>query len=132
MSSCRFAAALFVVSGMLLVAACGNSDQERALAQETKKPLGIGSAKKANAELEEAVRAKLEGDARLKGIPIKVNADVTRNQVTLSGTVPSQALRDRAVQLAKSAQAGVIVNDQLRLEPKGSNPSSSARNRGYA
>jgi osmotically-inducible protein OsmY len=102
------------------VAPCVSSDEEKVLAQEMKKPRGIGSPATANEELEESVRAKLDSDPGMKGIRIVVTADVTRNQVTLSGSAPSQAVRDRAVELAKSAQAGVIVNDQIKLSSKGS------------
>ncbi|MGH7853647.1 MAG: BON domain-containing protein [Candidatus Binatia bacterium] len=102
------------------------------MAQETKKPLGVGSTKKANAELEAAVRAKLESDPQLRGSQIAVTADVTRNQVTLSGTVSSEALRAKAVELTKSAQAGIIVSDKIKLKSNESNPMSPGRKTGYA
>lgn len=49
-----------------------------------------------------------------------MSADVTRNQVTLSGTVPSEALRAKAVELAKSAQAGVVVSNKINVQAKAS------------
>jgi osmotically-inducible protein OsmY len=105
------AGAAFLTCSLLI--ACGTSEEEQALAQETKKPLGIGDPKKANAELEQAVRVKLDSDAQIKGLSISVAADVTRNQITLSGTVPSDVLAAKAVDLAKSAQAGVWVSNKL-------------------
>ena len=92
------------------------------MAQETKKPLGIGNPDKANAELEETVRAKLYNDARLRSVT--VSADVTRNQVTLAGTVDSEALRDRAAEVAKGAQVGVVVSNKIQVKSKGSTSSS--------
>lgn len=127
----RLAVVSFAVSGLLAFTACGNSDEEKALAQETKKPLGIGSTKKANAELEEAVRAKLDSDPQLKGSQIAVSADVTRNQVTLSGTVPSEALRAKAVELAKSAQAGVVVSNKISVKAKASRSVPSSHKTSY-
>jgi osmotically-inducible protein OsmY len=108
-------------SSCLLLSACGSSDEERVMAQETKKPLGIGNTDKANAELENAVRAKLHSDPQLAGIT--VSADVTRNQVTLSGTVASEALRDKAAELAKSGQVGVVVNNKINVKSKAANSS---------
>ena len=95
------------------------------MTQVTKKPLGVGSAEKANAELEEAVKATLAQDPQLKEARIVVTADVTRNQVTLSGTVPSEALRSKATELAKTAQAGVAVSNKITVKAKtsGSVPS---------
>jgi osmotically-inducible protein OsmY len=128
----RLAVVSFAVSGLLAFTACGNSDAEEALAQETKKPLGIGSAKKANAELEAAVRAKLDSDPQLKGTQIAVSADVTRNQVTLSGTVPSEALRAKAVELPKSAQSGVVVSNKISVKAQESRSVPSSQKTWHA
>jgi osmotically-inducible protein OsmY len=114
-----FAAAVLMAALVLAIAPAlpthGASHEETAMA-ETKKPLGAGDAGKANAKLEQAVRAKLDEDAEIKAAKLTVSADVTRNHVTLAGTVASEALRERAVELAKSAHAGVIVNDKIRVK----------------
>ena len=80
-----------------------------------KAPLGAGDIQKANREMEEAVQAMLNRDEQLKAARLAVSADVTRNQVTLSGTVASEELRRKAVELAKSAQAGVLVSDKISV-----------------
>jgi len=67
--------------------------------------------------LEKAVRAKLENDAQLKVADVSVNADAERNEITLSGTVRSNAAREKAIELAKSAKPGVLVNDQIDVKP---------------
>jgi osmotically-inducible protein OsmY len=59
-------------------------------------------------------------DERVRNAGLRVQADVTKNEVTLSGTVESEAVRSRAVQLAKTAHAGVVVNDRIILKPSGS------------
>jgi osmotically-inducible protein OsmY len=117
---------------LLAIAACGRSDEEKVMAQEIKKPLGVGSAEKANAELEKAVKTKLAGDPQLKEARLVVTGDVTRNQVTLSGTVPSEALRAKAAELAKSAQAGVTVNNKITVKAKASKSMPSSGKRWYA
>jgi osmotically-inducible protein OsmY len=46
-----------------------------------------------------------------------VNAYAERNEVTLSGTVRSRAAREKAIELAKSAKPGVLVNDKMDVKP---------------
>jgi osmotically-inducible protein OsmY len=121
------AAAIFALGSLLTFTACESSGEDQALAQAVKKPRGIGSPAKANAELEEAVRAKLDADPELKGVQLLVTADVTRNQVTLSGNVPSALLGAKAVELAKSAQAGIAVSNKISVKPKASTPGPSSR-----
>jgi osmotically-inducible protein OsmY len=69
--------------------------------------------------LEKAVRAKLEDDAQLKEADLSVNAIAERNEITLSGTVRSRAARERAIELAKSAKPGILVNDKIDVKPAG-------------
>jgi osmotically-inducible protein OsmY len=71
------------------------------------------TSKLSDSELEKAVRAKLENDTQLKEANLSVNADAERNEITLSGTVRSSAAREKAIELAKSAKPGVLVNDQM-------------------
>jgi osmotically-inducible protein OsmY len=46
---------------------------------------------------------------------------VTKNEVTLSGTVESEAMRAKAVELAKGAQVGVIVTNRISVKQRQSN-----------
>ena len=61
--------------------------------------------------------AKLEDDAQLKEADLSVSAIAERNEVTLSGTVRSHAAREKAIELAKSAKPGVLVNDKIDVKP---------------
>ena len=70
-----------------------------------------------SSDLENAVKAKLQSDDQLRTASINVNADADKKEVTLSGTVPSEELHSRAIDLAKSAQAGVNVNDKIDVKP---------------
>jgi osmotically-inducible protein OsmY len=103
---------------------CRSWKVHEAMAQEVKAPVGAGSVSAANYELEQAVRAKLGSDKELRGASIVVIADVTRNQVTLSGSVASSALRQKAIELARSAQVGVSVNDRIEVSRTRNAPSS--------
>ena len=74
---------------------------------------------RSNADLESAVTAKLKADEQLRSADLGVSADSTRNQITLSGFVESEALRSNAVELAKSVDSGLTVNDQIEVKPSG-------------
>ena len=80
-----------------------------------KRPIGLANSKKANAELEKEVSAKIATNAELKAAKLIVSADVTKNEITLRGAVASDRLRSKAVELARSAQAGIVVNDQIKV-----------------
>jgi len=80
-------------------------------------PIGPGSPNAANAKLEEAIRTVFEADEQVRRAKLSVRADVTKNEVTLSGTVESEAVRSRAVELAKTAHVGVVVNDRITVKP---------------
>lgn len=75
------------------------------------------ASKLSDSDLEQAIRAKFESDAQLKDAKLDVDADVDKNEVTISGTVRSQDLRTRAVELTKSVQAGLTVNDKIDVKP---------------
>ena len=78
-------------------------------------PQGAGSPRGANAKLEEAVKSMLRSDRQLRDVNLKVAADVTRNEVTLSGTVESDAIRTKAVELTKVAHVGVVVKNRITV-----------------
>jgi osmotically-inducible protein OsmY len=46
---------------------------------------------------------------------------VTNNEVILSGAVSSEGLREKAAELAKSAQVGIIVRNRIQVKSQGSN-----------
>jgi osmotically-inducible protein OsmY len=75
------------------------------------------TSKLSDSDLEKAVRAKLENDAQLKEAGLSVNAYAEINEVTLSGTVRTHAAREKAIELAKSAKPGVLVNDKIDVKP---------------
>jgi osmotically-inducible protein OsmY len=73
--------------------------------------------KMSDSDLEKAVRAKLDTDVALKEAKLDVDADAGKNEVTLSGTVRSQEVRNKAIELAKTAHSGVTVNDKIDVKP---------------
>lgn len=68
-----------------------------------------------NLELERRIRTKLETDAALVAA-IDVTAEATKNEATLSGLVASEAVRHRAIELAKSAHSGLTIKDRIAVK----------------
>jgi hypothetical protein len=98
----------------VVIAGC----DERGRPGATPSPFTAPSTSKlSDSDLEKAVRAKLQNDVQLKEANLSVNAYAERNEVTLSGTVRSRAAREKAIELAKSAKPGVLVNDQIDVKP---------------
>ena len=58
----------------------------------------------------------LRKDKELRNTNLKIDADVTKNAVTLSGTVDFEAMRDKAAELVKTAQVGVVVNNKISVK----------------
>jgi hypothetical protein len=74
---------------------------------------------RSNADLESAVKAKLQADDQLRSAELAVSANSANSEITLSGSVESEALRSKAVNLAKGVDSGVTVNDQIEVKPTG-------------
>lgn len=109
---------LAVVVFLLAIAAVacnrsGNSDNQASSLSETT------AMARSNADLESAVKAKFKADEQLRSAELGVSADSTNSEITLSGSVESEELRSKAVDLAKSVDSGLTVNDQIEVKPSG-------------
>ena len=71
-----------------------------------------------NSDLENHIRAKLDSDEHLKAANLSVIADAKKKEAMLSGTVESEALRSKAVELAKSAHPDLTVKDMIDVKPR--------------
>jgi osmotically-inducible protein OsmY len=107
---------VFALGGASAVVACLAS-RFFPEARAASSPTGAGSPSAANAALEKAVKSMFGRDEQVRKANINVRADVTKNEVTLSGTVYSEAVRSRAVELVKTAHVGVAVNNQMTVKP---------------
>lgn len=103
--------ALTLLSVGLSLNGCGTSDGPDATASPSPK------AQMTNSELENKIKAKFQTDAQLGAANLSVDANVDRSEITLSGTVGSESLRAKAVELAKSAHAGLIVTTKIDVKP---------------
>jgi hyperosmotically inducible protein len=83
---------------------------------ETKAP-ETGTPKMTSDELDRLVTAKINGDAALVPYKLDVDADADKNAVTLSGSVPTQALRMKAVDAAKAVNSALAITDKIDVRP---------------
>lgn len=74
-------------------------------------------AKMSNDDLDRAVTAKINSDAALVAYKLGVSADADKNEVTLSGAVPTEGLRMKAIDAAKAAMPGLVVTDKIDVKP---------------
>jgi osmotically-inducible protein OsmY len=66
-----------------------------------------------DAGLTSAVKTKLLADTSVSGLAI--NVDTSNGVVTLTGTVPTAAAKERALQLARETSGVKSVTDQLKV-----------------
>ena len=102
-----------VLGSVLILPACDKGRNEPQTSSETPPPAAM--TQKSDADVEKAIRAKLESDNAIKQADLSVN--VSDNKAILSGTVDSQDLRNKAIDLAKSAQPGLIIEDKIDVKP---------------
>src|SRR5262249_57054907 len=70
-----------------------------------------------NSDLQKKIETQLNSDPQLRDANLSLNADTDSNRVTLSGTVASESLTTRAVDLTRQAQLGVILADKINVNP---------------
>jgi len=117
-----FILVILALSAAVAILACGRANEpKKPQANAASVAPGAGSPTSANARLEKVVKAKFDSDEQLKSANLSVVADVTKNEVTLSGIVESEAMRAKAVELAKTAQVGVIVSNRISVKQRQSN-----------
>ena len=74
---------------------------------------------RSKADLENAVKAKFNTNEQLRAADLGVSADTSSDEITLSGYVESEALRCKAVDLTRSVDSRLTVNDQIEVKPSG-------------
>jgi osmotically-inducible protein OsmY len=74
------------------------------------------SAASSNSDMQQSIKTQLSSDPQLQGIAVDAKAD--KNEVTLSGTVLTEDLRTRAVDLAKKGRPNLVVTDKIDVQPR--------------
>lgn len=101
----RILTALWIAS-MLLVTSCSRDEVSK-----------IEATGKDNSNLEHAIRTRLASDAQVQDAALTITANAEKSEVVLSGSVPSEESRGRAVELTKNVQPGLVVIDQIEVRP---------------
>lgn len=104
-----------VLGSTLILPGCDKGREDPAPISQSSP--NTAAAKMSDSDLEKAIRAKLESDEAVKQANLSVSADVDDNKATISGTVASQNLRTKAIDLAKSAQPGLTIEDKIDVKP---------------
>jgi len=97
--------ALVVACGTVLISAGCSRDTTRA----------TSSPRLTDSDLERAISNRFASDPQLSDVKVSANAD--KNEATISGTVASESLRTRAVELAKAAGPNLVVTDKIDVKP---------------
>jgi hyperosmotically inducible periplasmic protein len=107
----RLWASLLVIAIGVALSACE--------AEKMNPPAGSPSGSTmSNSDLEKAIKDKLNSDPQLKAADLSVSADVQKNEATISGSVDSEALRSRAIDLTKSAHSNLMITDKIDVKPR--------------
>jgi len=114
-------APIVLCSALVVLPACDKNRDDRAPGSENSPGMtgapGAPASTISDSDLEKAIRAKLESDDALKPADLSVSADAEDNKATISGSVASQELRAKAVDLAKSAHPGITIEDKIDVKP---------------
>lgn len=104
----QFFASFSVLALGLILMACAPSEPIN----------GTSNTKMTDSELENKIKAKFDSDAQLKAADLNISANAEKNEATISGAVPTQALRMKAVNMAKEASSGLVLTDKIEVKPR--------------
>jgi BON domain-containing protein len=107
-----------ILSASFIFPACKDSNAPSSSAP-TSDRRADRTTKMSDGDIENAIRAKLESDAQTRLANLLVDAEAEANKVVIKGTVPSQEARTKAIELAKSVQPGLTINDEIIVRPAG-------------
>jgi hyperosmotically inducible protein len=102
--------ALVVVSAFFVVLTGCSTDEGKTTVSER--------ARITDSELESQIKAKLSSDPQVRAADLRVSADAGKHEATISGTVESAAVRTKAIDLARSAHAGLSVTDKIEVKAR--------------
>jgi hyperosmotically inducible protein len=95
--------------GLLVVQGCGQNDSATTTSPEAM-PL-------TDSDLASNIKAKINSDEALRTANLDVDANASENRATLSGTVSTETLRTRAIELAHSAKDGLTLDTKIDVKP---------------
>ena len=111
--------ALTILGISAFLSGCSTAGSPQATGSSTPQP------QMTNAALEEKIKTNLNADAKIKTANLDVTANADRNEATLSGTVESESMKTKAVESARSAQPGLSVTSNIKVDEKCCGPEGS-------
>ena len=111
--------ALTILGISAFLSGCSTAGSPQATGSSTPQP------QMTNAALEEKIKTNLNADAKIKTANLDVTANADRNEATLSGTVESESMKTKAVESARSAQPGLSVNSNIKVDEMCCGPEGS-------
>lgn len=99
---------VILLLGSLIIIGCGEGQPASTQA----------SSGMTNSELQARVRTQLDTDAAIKAAHLLVDTASDKHELTLTGTVKSQELRDKAAKLAQDAAPGITVKNNISVPPE--------------
>lgn len=91
----------------------GCSDNRESTTQAAREPQRMS-----DSDLKNKIENQLKSDPKLRDADLSVSADADKNEATLSGTVSTEEMRMRAVEMARSANLGLTVDDKIDVKPR--------------
>jgi hyperosmotically inducible protein len=111
-----FASFIFIISlALLAFTGCNSNDSN---ADNNPNNPKVGNETRSDTAITAELKAKITDDELLDNTDVSVETE--NGAVTLTGTVHSEAQKQRAEELAKNTTGVATVNDQLVIEPEGS------------
>lgn len=107
-----YLAVLMAVSMMLIVSACDRPAGDRTTTSD-RPQTGMN-----DSDVEKVLKERFNSDPQLRDSDIDVSANADNNEIRLSGTVHSEEIRQRAVQIAQGSVPGFSVSDTIDVEPR--------------
>lgn len=68
-------------------------------------------------EAEKLIKERLDADDQLKAADVKIEVNSQKKLATLSGTVETEALHTKAIELARSVQPELTIEDRIDVNP---------------
>jgi hyperosmotically inducible periplasmic protein len=71
-----------------------------------------------DSDLKSKIESGIKSDPQLQAADVSVSADADKNRATISGTVESEAMRSKAIEIARAAQPGLTIEDKIDVKPR--------------
>ena len=103
--------------GISALSGCNPSAHPEATGKQEALGSPTSQTQSGSAELEAKIKDGFNTDEQLRTASLGVQANVDRNEATLTGTVESEAVKSRAIETAKHAHAGLVVKSNIEVDP---------------